>query len=129
MNNASNINSINYKQPPADLLRVAERIMPRLFLRLVQYLRENRYILYNIYCYINSNLLLILNTTYSKIADSRIGNTLLTSDVTNAGINRPQNVFLSDLDPFLGMLNDFSALGAAMRRVMTVSLINEKVCR
>lgn len=30
------------KQPPADLLRVAERIMPRLLLRLVQYLRENR---------------------------------------------------------------------------------------
>lgn len=34
----------NCKQPPADLLMVTERIMPRILLRLVQYLRENRYI-------------------------------------------------------------------------------------
>lgn len=36
--------NINCKQPPADLLMVTERIMPRILLRLVQYLRENRYI-------------------------------------------------------------------------------------
>lgn len=40
---------------------------------------------------------------------------------------QPQNILLTDLDPFLGMLHDLSALGAAMRRVMTVSLTNEKV--
>lgn len=34
---------------------------------------------------------------------------------------------LVDLDPFLSMLHDLSALGAAMRRVMTVSLTDEKV--
>lgn len=44
------------------------------------------------------------------------------------GNQQQQNVLLLDLDPFLGMLHDLSALGAAMRRVMTVSLTNEKVC-
>lgn len=49
MNNTDgSANNDNFKQPPADLLRVAERIMPRLLLRLVQYLRENRYFLLNI---------------------------------------------------------------------------------
>lgn len=38
----SSIKTSSFKQPPADLLRVAERILPRLLLRLVQYLRENR---------------------------------------------------------------------------------------
>jgi hypothetical protein len=39
-----------------------------------------------------------------------------------------QNLLLGgDLDPFLAMLHDLSALGAAMRRVMTVSLTSEKV--
>lgn len=33
----------NFKQPPADLLMVTEKVMPRILLRLVQYLRENRY--------------------------------------------------------------------------------------
>ncbi|XP_025207566.1 uncharacterized protein LOC112603273 isoform X2 [Melanaphis sacchari] len=98
------------KQPPADLLRVAERIMPRLLLRLVQYLREN-----------------------SKIADSRTSNTHVPpGGVTGAGAgmtNQQQNLLLIDLDPFLGMLHDLGALGAAMRRVMTVSLTNERIYR
>lgn len=98
------------KQPPADLLRVAERIMPRLLLRLVQYLREN-----------------------SKIADSRTSNTHVPpGGVGGAGAgmtNQQQNLLLIDLDPFLGMLHDLGALGAAMRRVMTVSLTNERIYR
>jgi len=42
--------------------------------------------------------------------------------------NQQHNLLLIDLDPFLGMLHEFGALGAAMRRVMTVSLTNERVC-
>jgi len=42
--------------------------------------------------------------------------------------NQQHNLLLIDLDPFLGMLHDLGALGAAMRRVMTVSLTNERVC-
>ncbi|XP_060847929.1 uncharacterized protein LOC132927424 isoform X2 [Rhopalosiphum padi] len=106
------------KQPPADLLRVAERIMPRLLLRLVQYLREN-----------------------SKIADSRASNTshippgvassaAAAAAAAAAGLPNPQqSLLLIDLDPFLGMLHDLGALGAAMRRVMTVSLTNERIYR
>lgn len=60
------------------------------------------------------------------MADSKMANSH-SSDVTNAGLNQPQNVLLVDLDPFLSMLHDLSGLGAAMRRVMTISLINEKV--
>lgn len=72
---------------------------------------------------------------FSKIADSRVtvgstqhvppgGIASASSGITN---QQPQNVLLTDLDSFLGMLHDLSALGAAMRRVMTVSLTNEKV--
>lgn len=44
------------------------------------------------------------------------------------GSQQQQNLLLGvDLDPFLAMLHDLSALGAAMRRVMTVSLTSEKV--
>lgn len=42
------------------------------------------------------------------------------------GLQQP-HLSLVDLDPFLSMLHDLSSLGAAMRRIMTVSLTNEKV--
>lgn len=69
---------------------------------------------------------------FSKIADSRTSNTHVPpGGVGSAGAgmtNQQQNLLLIDLDPFLGMLHDLGALGAAMRRVMTVSLTNERVC-
>lgn len=37
------------------------------------------------------------------------------------------NKNLDDLQPFLSVLHDLSALGAAMRRLMTVSLTDERV--
>lgn len=71
----------------------------------------------------------------SKIADSRTtgGSTQhvppggIASASSGLANQQPQNVLLTDLDSFLGMLHDLSALGAAMRRVMTVSLTSEKV--
>lgn len=68
---------------------------------------------------------MIITSVFSKMVDPRIGNTHVSPDI---GINQRPNVFLVELDPFLGMLHDLSGLGAAMRRVMTISLINEKVC-
>lgn len=47
--------------------------------------------------------------------------------VSNAAIANQQNILLLDLEPFLAMLHELSALGAAMRRVMTVSLTNGNV--
>lgn len=70
---------------------------------------------------------------FSKIDDSRATNVqnVPAGGVTgaNAGISnqQQQHLLLLDLDPFLGMLHDLSGLGAAMRRVMTVSLTSEKV--
>lgn len=40
--------------------------------------------------------------------------------------NSPSTV-TTDADAFLNMLQDFSAMGAAMRRVMTTALINPQV--
>lgn len=67
---------------------------------------------------------------FSKIADSRTSNTHVPpGGVPGAGMtNQQHNLLLIELDPFLGMLHDLGALGAAMRRVMTVSLTNERVC-
>lgn len=65
---------------------------------------------------------------FSKIADTRTSSTQHAAG-TSTGIpgQQQQHLLLTDLDPFLGMLHDLSALGAAMRRIMTVSLTNEKV--
>lgn len=67
-------------------------------------------------------------TCFSKIADTRTSSTQHAAG-TSTGIpsQQQQHLLLTDLDPFLGMLHDLSTLGAAMRRIMTVSLTNEKV--
>lgn len=67
--------------------------------------------------------ILIYCSSYSKHAENRTS----VLPPGSAANQQQQNLLLADLDPFLGMLHDLSHLGAAMRRVMTVSLTNEKV--
>ncbi|XP_069676263.1 E3 ubiquitin-protein ligase Ubr3 isoform X3 [Periplaneta americana] len=78
---------VNKPAAPSDLMCVAEAVMPRIILRLIQHLREN-----------------------SK------------SGAPDAYLRAIQ-----DADSFLTMLHDFSAMGAAMRRVMTGALTNPQL--
>ncbi|RZF49338.1 hypothetical protein LSTR_LSTR013626 [Laodelphax striatellus] len=78
---------VNKPLAPFDLMCVAEAVMPRIILRLIQHLREN---------------------SKSSFLDAHL-------------------VAIQDADSFLSMLHDLSAMGAAMRRVMTSALTNPQI--
>ncbi|XP_059475456.1 E3 ubiquitin-protein ligase Ubr3-like [Neocloeon triangulifer] len=78
---------VNKAAAPGDLMCVAEAMMPRIILRLIQHLRQNSHV--------------------------------KTSEEMKQAIK--------DADAFLTMLHDFSAMGAAMRKVMTGALTNPQV--
>uniref|UniRef100_A0A1B6CS83 E3 ubiquitin-protein ligase n=1 Tax=Clastoptera arizonana TaxID=38151 RepID=A0A1B6CS83_9HEMI len=78
---------VNKPTAPSDLMCVAEAVMPRIILRLIQHLREN---------------------SKSSVPDSHL-------------------LAIQDADSFLTMLHDLSAMGAAMRRVMTTALTNPQL--
>ncbi|XP_049861948.1 E3 ubiquitin-protein ligase Ubr3 isoform X1 [Schistocerca gregaria] len=78
---------VNKPSAPTDLMCVAEAIMPRIILRLLQHLREH----------------------------------------SKSGIQDAYLVAIQDADLYLTMLHDFSAMGAAMRRVMTGALTNPQI--
>ncbi|XP_075237272.1 ubr3 ubiquitin ligase isoform X2 [Lycorma delicatula] len=77
----------NKPTAPFDLMCVAEAVMPRIILRLIQHLREN---------------------SKSSNPDAHL-------------------VAIQDADAFLTMLHDLSAMGAAMRHVMTGALTNPQI--
>ncbi|XP_046390043.1 E3 ubiquitin-protein ligase Ubr3 isoform X2 [Ischnura elegans] len=78
---------VNKPSAPSNLMCVAEAMMPRIILRLIQHLREN----------------------------------------SQSGLPDAYLIAIQDADRFLTMLHDFSALGAAMRRVMTGALTNPQI--
>lgn len=78
---------VNKPSAPTDLMCVAEAMMPRIILRLIQHLREN----------------------------------------SQSGAPDAYLIAIQDADRFLTMLHDFSAMGAAMRRVMTGALTNPQI--
>ncbi|XP_071446964.1 E3 ubiquitin-protein ligase Ubr3 isoform X2 [Hetaerina americana] len=78
---------VNKPSAPSNLMCVAEAMMPRIILRLIQHLREN----------------------------------------SQSGAPDAYSIAIQDADKFLTMLHDLSALGAAMRRVMTGALTNPQI--
>ncbi|KAG8223713.1 hypothetical protein J437_LFUL004078 [Ladona fulva] len=79
--------NVNKPSAPSDLMCVAEAMMPRLILRLIQHLRE----------------------------------------VSHSGAPDAYMFGIQDSDQFISMLHNFSEMGAAMRKVMTVALTDPQI--
>lgn len=100
--------------PPPDLMYIADIIAPRIFFRLILYLRN-----IGLVVFVTNEFVNIFSTEY-HIKENLFYRRELHSNSSDA-----HSAF--DADNFLTMLSELSSMGSTMRRVLTNALTNSQV--
>lgn len=94
---------------------VAEAMMPRVILRLLQHFREPRY---------KKIIALVKEFVYNIFMPSYFFSSIHTQHVNNSNIYR---IAVQDCEGYVAMLMEFNNMGELMRKAMTKALINPQV--
>lgn len=95
---------------PAELLAVTQAVMPQIILRLIQHLRSHR-LVYCISILLFCSLLFYCFLFFYSFPDQL----------------EDQLQAVHEAENFITMLHEYSGMGAAMRHVMTSTLVNPEV--